>query len=212
MNFVRKVSLVGVALFLALAVIIMLGSWVVAAIPSSLGTTRIALMTKQVSQGNNQGISVSAQLTDADKPLGNEPVEFNVAANFFGEQQVNIGTVQTDATGTATTVYQPTWDGTYDFTAHFRGDGTHPHVQITKTITYSGPVPQYEPEAVGLTAVRRWVTPVIFTGVGIFWLLLIVIGVRTLSGIYRAGNQGVIESKSYQQFGDVVYQKRSSGN
>jgi len=188
MNYVRNISLIGVALLLALAVTVLLGSWALAAVPSSSGTTRIILMTKQVSQGDSQGISVSAQLTDAGKPLINEPVEFDVAANFFNQQQVNIGTVQTDITGTASIVYQPTWDGTYDFTAHFRGDGTYPHIQITQTTTYSGPVSQYIPESVGLKPVRQWITPVIYTCIGLFWLLLITIGIRTLRGISRSGN------------------------
>jgi hypothetical protein len=187
-NNFRRLSLIGIALIAALTATVLLGSWGFAAIPSSSGTTRIALTTGQVSQGNNDSISVTAQLTDNGKPLGNEPVEFDVAANFFGDQQVNIGTVQTDATGTATVVYQPTWDGSYDFTAHFRGDATYPHIQITRTFTYSGPVPQYQPESAGLTTLRQWVTPVIYAGVGLFWLLLIIIGVRTLMGISRAGH------------------------
>jgi hypothetical protein len=212
MNYVRKVSLTGVALFMALAGIIILGGWVLAAVPPNLGTTRIALMTKQVSQGNNQSISVSAQLTDADKPLGNEPVEFSVAANFFGDKQVNLGIFQTDATGTAIIIYQPTWDGAYDFTATFKGDRTYSPVKITKTITYSGPVPQYQNESVGLTSVRQWITPSVFIGVGIVWLLLLFIGIRTLRGIYRAGRRTKVESRSYKPFGQVVYQKRSSEN
>jgi hypothetical protein len=205
MNCVRKVSPVGAALIIALTMTIFLGSWAFAAVPSSSGTTRIVLMTRQVSRGDNQNISVSAQLTDDGKPLGNQPVEFDVAANFFGEQQVNIGIVNTDATGTATIIYQPTWDGTYDFTAHFRGDGTYPHIQITRTFTYSGPIAQYDPEAAGLNPVRRWITPVIFTGVGFFWLLLIVIGIRTLMGIYREPPQVSGKSRRKER---AVFQKQ----
>jgi hypothetical protein len=198
MNHVRKVSLIGVALLLALVVTVVLGSWALAAVPpvpSSSGTTRIVLTTKQVTQSNTEGISVSAQLTDAGKSLVNEPVEFDVAANFFGVDQVNIGTAQTDITGTATVIYQPTQDGTYDFTAHFRGDGTYPHIQITKTVTYSGPVYQYTPESVGLKPVREWITPVIYGGVGLFWALLIIIGIRTLRGISGSRNQAPAKAK-----------------
>jgi hypothetical protein len=198
MKYVRKVSLIGVALLLALAVTVLLGSWALAAVPSVpsiSGTTRIVLTTKQVSQSNTEGIFVSAQLTDAGKPLVNEPVEFDVAANFFGEQQVILGTAQTDITGTATIIYQPTQDGTYDFTAHFRGDGTYPHIQITKTVTYSGPVSQYTPESAGLKPVREWITPVIYAGVGLFWVLLIIIGIRTLRGISDSRNQVPAKAK-----------------
>lgn len=189
MNHVRKVSLIGIALVLALAVTVLLGSWALAAVSSSSGTTRITMMIQQTNQSQNQDISVSAQLTDAGKPLVNEPVEFDVAANFFGQQQVNIGTAQTDITGTATILYQPSWDGTYEFTAHFMGDGNYPHIQVTRTLTYSGPVSQYTPNLGGLKPVREWVTPVIYGCIGLFWLLLILIGVRTLRGISRSRSQ-----------------------
>ncbi len=214
MNHIRKWSPIGIALFLAVALTVILGSGVLAAVPANSGTTRITLMTKEISRGDNQSISVTAQLFDGDKPLGGQPVEFDMTANFFGDQQVNLGTVQTDATGTASLIYQPTSDGEYNFTAHFRGDGNHPHVEVARTITYSGPVTQYQPEEVGLTAVRQWITPIIYLGVGLFWLLLLVVGARTLMGISRAGKQSLVESqyKPYKHFGDVVYQKRSSRN
>ena len=212
MKHARRLFKIGMTLFLALAVTVILANWVWAAEPSTSGTTRIIMNITQFDQGDNQGIAVSAQLTDNGKPLGNDPVEFDLSANFFGVQQVNLATVQTDATGTATITYRPTAEGEYNFTARFRGDESHPQVEVTRTYTYSGPVSQYQPEAVGLTAIRQWITPVIFLGVGIFWLLLIVIAVRTLGGIRRAGLQGTTKSKSYRKFGQVVYQKRSSGN
>lgn len=212
MSYIRRLALTGIAVLLALVSTLLLGNWAFAAAPSISGTTRIILMTSQINQGDNSGVAVSAQLTDNGKPLGNEPVEFDLTANFFGDQQVNLGTMQTDATGTATFTFQPTTDGDYNITAHFRGDSTHPQVEVTRTITYSGPVSPYQPEAVGLTAVRQWITPIVYTGVGIFWLLLLAIAFRTLRGIYSAGKRRRGESKSYEQIADVVYQKTSSEN
>lgn len=185
MKYARRLSLPAIALLLASLLAIPTGGMVLAAVSSSSGTTRIDMAVSQVTQPNNR-ITVSSQLTDAGKPLGNEPVEFEMAADFFGTRQVSLGTVNTDATGTATIVYQPTWDGTYDFTANFNGDGNHPAVQITKTITYSGPVPQYSPAPVAFKPVRVWITPMIYAGVGLFWLFVIFVGIRTLRGIYRS--------------------------
>lgn len=186
MKYIRRLSLPGITLLLASALSLATGGMVLAAVSSSSGTVKIDMALSQVTQPNNR-ITISSQLTDAGKPLGNEPVAFQMAADFFGTRPVNLGTVKTDATGTATLIYQPTWDGTYDFTADFNGDGNHPPVQITRTITYSGPVPQYSPDPVALKPVRVWITPVIYAGVGLFWLFVIFVGIRTIRGIRRSG-------------------------
>ena len=219
MRYIRKITLIGAALLSALTIITISGSWMVpaaAAATDTTSTTKIALMTKEINQGENTNISVSAQLSDGSHPLGNEPVEFDIAANFFGDRQVNLGIVQTDATGTATLAYQPSWDGAQVITAHFKGDGPHSQADITKTINFSGPIPQYAPEPVGLVPVRQWVTPAIGLGIAIFWAILLFVGLRTLLGIYRSRNRWE-RSQQYNglkrlNFSEKIYQSRDSGN
>lgn len=206
----RKISVIGMALLLGLVISVFLGSWVVsAAVPENSGTTRISLTTREINQGDNIGISVSARLTDANQPLGNELVEFDLAANFFGDRQVNLGTVVTDATGSASIIYEPKWEGTHVITARFKGDDKHAKTEVTQAITFSGPVNQYQPESVGLTAVRQWTTPLIILGIVIFWIFLLFVIIRTLRGISLARRQLRINSQyeSYKRFDDVVYQR-----
>ena len=219
MRYIRKITLMGAALVAASAIIIIGGIWVApaaAAVNDATITTKIALMTKEISQGENTNIAVSAQLSDGSHPLGNEPVEFDIAANFFGDRQVNLGTAPTDATGTATLVYQPSWDGAQVITAHFKGDGPHAQADITKTINFSGPVPQYAPEPVGLAPVRQWVTPVVGIGIVIFWTILLFVGLRTLLGIYRSRNKRLSSPRYIPLQGDQVsetfYQHKDFGN
>ena len=217
MNYARKISVLGIALLAALATTIIAGSWVVAAaVPPDSGATKIALTTIEVNQGKNTNISISARLTQGNQPLGNEPVEFDIAANFFGDRQVNLGAILTDATGSATLIYQPRWDGTQVITAHFKGDGPHPQVDVTKTITFSGSVPQYAPEPVGLTPVRQWITPVIGLCVVIFWALLLFVGLRTLLWIYCSRSRKLLRPQYIRlkggNLGETLFQDKDSEN
>jgi hypothetical protein len=197
MNSITRVALIGVILILVVAAVVYnvqssSGASTYDMIQPSAGSSssESSIMVAPNQTQISQQLRVSTIVRDSQgQPLVNVPVEFDVAVNFFGQQQVKIGTAQTDGRGMATITYQPTWDGTYDITAHFMGDANHPPVQGTRTITYSGPVPQYHPETVGLLPIRQWITPVVFAGVGLFWLILIFIGVRTLRGIFQAGNQ-----------------------
>ncbi len=135
----------------------------------------------------SQPFKISTVVRDSQgQPLVNAPVEFDVKTNFFGERPLKIGTSQTDGKGVATITYNPSTDGTYEFTVQYLGDGSHPQAVANQTITYSGPVAQYRSEAVGMLPIRTWITPVVFAGVGLFWLLLVVIAVRTLGGIFSA--------------------------
>jgi hypothetical protein len=215
MSYLRKIPVIGIAFLLALVISVFLGSWVIsAAVPENSGTTRIALSTRELNQGNSASMSVSARLTDANQPLGNEPVEFDLAANFFGDRAVNLGTVVTDATGTASIIYEPRWEGTHVITARFKGDGKYATTEVTQAITFSGPVYQYQPESAGLTAVREWTTPLVISGLVIFWIFLLFVVIRTLRGISLVRRQlkTNAQHESYNRFDAVVYQKRSSRN
>jgi hypothetical protein len=186
MNWIRGILRAGNAVLLALVATILAGGLTVFATASdSSGTTRITLTTSTVKQGNINAISISAHLADSEKPVGGEPVDFEVATDFFGDQQVNIGNAVTDATGTASIIYEPRWQGTHVITAHFRGDGSYPHVEVTTTISYSGLIPAYQPEPVGLQAVREWITPIVGLAIIGFWVFLILLAVYVLRGISR---------------------------
>jgi hypothetical protein len=223
MSRVQRAVMLASTLILTFSIVIVMGGWnVLAAVPAdSSGTTKISLTIRELNQSDPQRISISARLTDTERPIGNLDVEFDVAANFFGEQQVNIGRAKTDATGTATIIYQPSWEGTQVITAHYTGNEKYPQVQVTKTITVSGPVAQYSSEPVGLLAVRQWITPLVGAGVIIFWALLIFVAVRTLRGISRSGKHPIEVSHydfhrkpdiHHRKYRDTVYQNRNSGD
>ncbi len=188
MNHRRKVIVAVSAIFLALSMIMLWGGLTALAVADTSGSTKITLLAQEVKKGQDTSILVSARLFDANKPVGAVPVEFDVAADFFGSQQVNLGTVMTDATGTASLAYEPRWQGVHIITAHFRGDSTYPHVEVTRQINFSGPIPAYKTETVGLETVRQWITPVVVAGIIFFWVLLIFVIIHVLRGISRERN------------------------
>lgn len=128
---------------------------------------------------------VSARLTSGDHPMGNQPIDFYVAADFFGKQQVKLGTVMTDAAGTATIIYEPRWEGEHTFTARCHGDGDQSPVETSQVVQFSGQITPYTPPEVGLWPVRFW-SPVVLVGIVItIWALLIIVTFRTVRGIAR---------------------------
>lgn len=176
-------KLVIIAILSALMSLVALGSWASAAAPSDAPTHKIAMT---LLEGKITGTKViSARLTNGDQPLGNQPVDFFVTADFFGERQVKLDTVTTDATGTATITYQPRWDGIHIITARCHGDGNQPPVEVSQTIRFSGSAPAYVPKEVGLEPVRRWSPAALVIVVVAVWALLLFVAFRTLRGIAR---------------------------
>jgi len=187
------------ALFTALAIMFLLGG-LTAFAASPPHTSKIALTLHELRKDNSTGIvSISARLTDAGRPLGTQPVDFFVTTDFFDEWQVNLGTVITDATGTANIAYQPKWEGTHIITARYQSNGEHSPLEATLSLQVSQAVLTYVPEPVGLESVRQW-TPI---GVGLFvfaiWTLLLFVTFRTMRGIAHARSQVKMKSVRYTQ-------------
>jgi hypothetical protein len=154
--------------------------------PGTSGVPDVMLTLQELPQEKSAGaITIRARLS-GDQPLGNQPVDFFVAADYFGEQEVYLGTVITDATGTAVLNYQPKWQGTHVVTARFQDDGDSSAVETTLTFQVSEPAGAYEAEPLGLMPVRNWTPVVVGFGVALVWALLLFVAFRTLRGISQA--------------------------
>ncbi len=194
----RVLATLGAATLVALIVVALFGAATASADEgASVAATTLSLQKPREGSGTD-AISIPARLTDAEgNPLGNQPVDFFVSADFFGERPAKLGTVVTDATGTATLVYEPTWAGAHEITASFDGDATHAAAEATSTIDVSGPFPQYVPESMRLEALQRWAPAGAILLAVTVWALLAFVAIRTMSGITRAGARATADEASW---------------
>src|SRR3970282_245769 len=65
-------------------------------------------------------------LNDQDPPLGGATVTFYMLTTVFGERLMKAGDAFTDATGTASLIYEPTWVGDHTVVVRFPGHAQHP--------------------------------------------------------------------------------------
>lgn len=194
----RVLATLGAATLAALIVVAISGA-ATASADESTATAATTLTLQQPREGSGtDAVSIPARLTDAEgNPLGNAPVDFSVSTDFFGERPAELGTVVTDATGTATLVYEPTWEGTHEITASYGGDATHAASETTSTVDVSGPFPRYAPESMRLEALQRWAPAGAILLATTVWALLAFVAVRTMSGIARAGARATAEEASW---------------
>ena len=125
-------------------------------------------------------------LNDQDQPLSGATVTFYMLTTVFGERLMKAGDAFTDATGTASLIYEPTWVGDHTVVVRFPGDAQNASTQTTFQFAASGPVPVHENARFGLEEVRRWLPLAVGAALLAVWVTLGLVIVTTVRGLRAA--------------------------
>lgn len=120
-----------------------------------------------------QSVVLAARLMDGDEPLAGMPVTFYVLTDVFGERLMKVGEELSDATGMASLLYRPTWEGDHTAVARFAGAGTLNTTEATFHFEAHDVESPYEPAEFGLDPVRAWLP---------FAVLIVVLAVLSVLG------------------------------
>jgi hypothetical protein len=96
-------------------------------------------------------------------------VTFYVVTDVFGERLIKVGDALSNATGAASVLYRPTWDGDQTVVARFAGSGNCPATQTSFSFGAQGTVSPWQPAQFGLEPVRQWLPMAV--GVAVLTLL-----------------------------------------
>jgi sugar lactone lactonase YvrE len=133
-----------------------------------------------------ESVVLSAQLLNNSAPVAGVPVTFYVVTDVFGERLMKVGDALSDATGAASVLYRPTWDGDQTVVARFAGSGAYTATQTSFSFNAQGTVSPWQPAQFGLEPVRQWLP----LGVGMAILALLAtlgfVMVTTVIGIPAA--------------------------
>ena len=132
------------------------------------GITLVPIPPPNAAPGQ-ESVVLSAQLISDGAPVAGVPVTFYVLTNVFGERLMKVGDALSDATGAASVLYRPTWDGDHTVVARFAGNGNYPATQTSFSFTAQDVVSPWQPAEFGLDPVRRWLP--LGVGVGILAVL-----------------------------------------
>ncbi|HET9476022.1 MAG TPA: hypothetical protein VFP63_00895 [Dehalococcoidia bacterium] len=145
---------IAVALVIALAGLALVGA-AQAEGPAESGTSIEALPTQKPPAGQ-ESIVLAARLTDEGSAVAGVPVTFYVVTDVFGERLMQVGDALSDATGTASILFEPTWEGEVTAVARFAGNADHAAAQTSFEFESEEAVSLWEPAEFGLDPVRRW--------------------------------------------------------
>jgi Ni/Fe-hydrogenase subunit HybB-like protein len=163
--------------------IALLGTMSVGSAPSAAAATAAPTGPKITISGVEAGgaVRLTAKVTDATgAPVAKAKVSFLLASNVFGPRQVPLGTVATDATGTAKMVigtdtkrFRPTTTGPQEFVASYTADGQEPidfstNVNVTAARSAYTPAPPKPLAGAGGVLIKA-----LFLIVATIWILLI---------------------------------------
>jgi molybdopterin-containing oxidoreductase family membrane subunit len=162
--------------------IAMLGAFSVGAAPSAQAATAPTGPKIIITGVEDRGqVQLTAKLSDAaGAPLAKAEVKFLLASNVFGPRQVLLGTVATDATGTAKLLigtdskrFRPTSSGPQEFVASYSADGAEPvefstNVNVTVARSAYTPAPPKALAGAGGVLIKA-----LFIIVASIWILLI---------------------------------------
>ncbi len=116
-------------------------------------------------------VKLSASLRDADgTPVSKAPLRFLVDTEFGGVKgQMEVGSAKTNASGTASVTYKPTFAGIQRVTVRFDGMGLYRETEQALQVQVRGFEPGYSVAPRGLEGVSDRVPLVIFTILGGIW-------------------------------------------
>lgn len=155
----------------------------VRAVPWSHEHVDMTLSAEPLGDG---GWLLEAQLRDRSAgAIGSHAVRFSATVAFLGIRPVVIGTVETDAGGTAQLTYRPTWNGTQRIVARAPfADGTT--MSNEAVLEVSGARTPITALPARLPVVGSYAGPVAaFVALSI-WGLLVLVLVRVVLGVARA--------------------------
>jgi len=162
--------------------IALLGAFSVGAAPSAEAATAPTGPKIIITGVEDRGaVQLTAKVSDAaGKPVAKAKVKFLLANNVFGPRQVPLGTVATDATGTAKLLigtdskrFRPTSSGPQEFVASYTPDGAEPlqfstNVNVTVARSAYTPAPPKALAGAGNVLIKA-----LFIIVASIWILLI---------------------------------------
>jgi len=179
-------------LSILLAAVVALGVWgaraALADEPATGGAPAVLQAQPSVSEvRGEQSLTLTARLQDsAGAAVSGAPVTFYVLTNVFGERLMNVGEIATDATGTASLVYKPTWEGDHTAVVRYGGSAEYAPAQVAFQFNAIGPMAEHENAAFGLAPIRRWAPLAIGAVVLAVWGTLGLVLLRAVRGIPAA--------------------------
>lgn len=116
-------------------------------------------------------IVLTAALVDENQqPIVGAPVRFFLSKSFAGTKgEMELGIVETDASGVASLEYAPTLSGDYVFSARFPGQGLYGEAEQVQQVTVTGMAPAYFVADKGLDAIRDWAPAALFGLLAAVW-------------------------------------------
>jgi hypothetical protein len=182
------------ALKLAAAVAVPLVMMIVVATGAALAQTPSTQAAPPVLEGvppvqqvaGQPSLTLAARLHGPDgAPVRGEVLDFYVLSTVFGEHLMKVGQAQTDATGTAALLYEPTWAGEHTVVVRYAGSAYTP-TQTTYRFNAAGPAHVHENARFGLEAVRSRAPIAAGLAVLAVWVTLALAATRTVRGIRAA--------------------------
>ncbi|GEM_PF-6240370 len=172
-----------VAAALALVFLMLLAPLAAADQPSvAVPAATVSLTTTTAPQGR---VLLAAQLTGVDgRPISNQDLLFYVRTSFFGDRMMYLGSSQTDTSGAASIMFEPTWTGTHQFQVSFDGSSGYQPATSDATFDVARVAPQSRPgEAPGIPSIR-WVTGLLgLAATAAVWLVLLSVVLRVGLGV-----------------------------
>jgi hypothetical protein len=142
-------------------------------------------------EGQNAGewTKLSARLTEASgRAVGGVTLQFFVMTEVFGPRPMKIGEAVTDATGTASVNYKPSWTGQHAVTARFLGNNQYASTETAFPIEVAGIARVHQNAKFGLEPVRALAPVAAISVVASVWVVMAYALVSTVYGV-RAGRR-----------------------
>jgi hypothetical protein len=126
-------------------------------------------------------VTASAKLTDASgKTVSGVLLKFYVVTDAFGPLPMKMAEATTDASGTATVSFKPTWVGDIKAQVYFTGNANYAASLADFQFKAVGPVKIHQNAKFGLQTVRDWAPFVVAALVAVIWATFIVVFLRVV--------------------------------
>ncbi|MDO8616388.1 MAG: hypothetical protein Q7T33_11750 [Dehalococcoidia bacterium] len=142
----------------------------------------------------HESVVLSAQIESDEGPVGGLSVNFYIVTTVFGERLMKVGEALSDASGTVSVVYRPTWTGDHTVVAHF--DGASGYAAAETSFHFDAQVAEsaFEPADFGLNPIRRVLPFAVGMAVLVVWASLGFALVNTAMGIRSAARAAPVPS------------------
>jgi sugar lactone lactonase YvrE len=140
----------------------------------------------EAGESEHESVVLSAQLKSDEGPVGGLPVTFYIVTTVFGERLMKVGEALSDANGTVSVVYRPTWTGDHTVVAHFGGAGDFAAAETSFHFNATVAESAHEPAEFGLAPMRNALPFAVGLAVLIVWGSLGFALVNTVTGIRSA--------------------------